>query len=138
MPIRSFPRLRLARAACGLLLMACAALAMAQREAFSEARFQALQAEGALVLVDVHADWCPTCAMQQTVIAAYAAARPQVRLHHLIVDFDADKRWVTHFRAPRQSTLILFRGTEQLWFSVAETREAEIFAAIDKAVAAAP
>jgi thiol-disulfide isomerase/thioredoxin len=121
-----------------VLLTGLSALAFAAGEPFSEQRFAALQQEGALVLVDVHASWCPTCAKQQEVITAYIAARPQVKLHHLIVDFDNDKQWVTHFRAPRQSTLLLFRGTEQVWFSVAETREEEIFAAIDKAAAAAP
>jgi hypothetical protein len=121
-----------------MLLTAFAALAHAAGEPFSEQRFAALQQEGALVLVDVHASWCPTCGKQQEVITAYIAARPQAKLHHLIVDFDNDKQWVTHFKAPRQSTLLLFRGKEQVWFSVAETREAEIFAAIDKAAAAAP
>lgn len=105
----------------------------AGREAFSEERFRALQDEGALVLVDVSAEWCPTCARQADVLARYREARPEVSLHVLRVDFDAQKEWVTHFKAPRQSTLILFRGHERRWFSVAETDEATIFAAIDEA-----
>lgn len=34
---------------------------------------------------------------------------------------------MTHFRAPQQSTLILFSGDERAWFAVAETRRDEIF-----------
>ena len=34
---------------------------------------------------------------------------------------------MTHFKAPYQSTLVLFSGTEQVWFSVGETRKERIF-----------
>jgi thioredoxin 1 len=49
------------------------------------------------------------------------------------VDFDTQKQWVTHFRAPGQSTLILFHGDEQIWFSVGETRRQVIFDVLEKA-----
>jgi hypothetical protein len=62
-------------------------------------------------------------------------AHPDVRLHILEVDFDRHKDWVRQFRAPRQSTLILFRGTEQRWYAVAETRREAIFAALNEAAA---
>ena len=132
---------RLARVRRVLLVVALAivsSVALAATEPFTEARFQALQGEGALIVVDVHADWCPTCAKQQKVLDDYQAAHPNVALHRLLVDFDKQKEWVKHFKAPRQSTLLLYRGTEQQWFSVAETRADEIFKAIDTAAAAAP
>ena len=93
-----------------------------QREAFSPERFNALQEQGALVLIEVFADWCPTCAMQQRVLAAFRAQHPSMPLHTLTVDFDSQKEWVRHFGAPRQSTLIIYKGRQRLWFSVAETR----------------
>ena len=129
---------RARRVLLGAALALVSSLALAASEAFSEARFQALQSEGALILVDVHADWCPTCATQQKVLDAYQAAHPDRALHRLVVDFDKQKEWVKHFKAPRQSTLLLYRGTEQQWFSVAETRQDEIFKAIDTAAAATP
>jgi len=103
------------------------------KEPFSQERFEALQAEDALVLIDVYATWCSTCAKQQEILAAYRAENPAVDLHILEVDFDNDKEWVTHFRAPRQSTLLLYRGEEQLWFSVAETDRDAVFAALNEA-----
>lgn len=106
-----------------------------RHEAFTQARFEQLQAADALVLVDVAADWCPTCKRQQGVLAAYQDAHPDVALHILRVDFDAQKPWVAHFKAPRQSTLVLFKGDRQVWFSVAETRRARIFDAINAAAA---
>lgn len=117
-------------------LAATAAIAAGPGERFSEDRFLGLQQQGALVLVDVGAEWCPTCAKQAKVLARYREARPDVALHVLRVDFDSQKDWVTHFKAPRQSTLILYRGDERVWFSVAETDESAIFAAIDEAAGA--
>jgi thiol:disulfide interchange protein len=127
---------RAAIVAVVLLAVAQTPAAASLSEPFSEARFNALQQEGALVLVDVAADWCPTCAKQAKAIQRYREARPAVPLHVLRVDFDAQKDWVKHFKAPRQSTLILYRGSEQVWFSVAETDADAIAAAIDAAARA--
>ena len=102
------------------------------KEPFSPERFAALQAENQLVLVDIYATWCPTCAQQREILKAYRAEHPDVALHILEVNFDDDKASVKRFRAPRQSTLLLYRGEEQLWFSVAETRQEAIFAAINQ------
>ena len=103
-------------------------------EAFTESRFRELQAQNALILVDVTADWCPTCSHQRRVIARYLEKRPDVELHVLELDFDRQRDWVVRLKAPQQSTLLLFRGSTQLWFSVAETREEVIYAAIDEAI----
>lgn len=99
-------------------------------------RFEALQEEGALILVDVFASWCGTCAIQQEVLANFQKDNPGVPLYQLTVDFDDQKRYVRHFRAPRQSTLILYHGGEQVWFSIAETNSDAIYAAINEAAAA--
>jgi thiol:disulfide interchange protein len=92
------------------------------KEPFTQERFEALQSQGALILVDIYAPWCPDCALQQTALSRYREQNPTVALRTLVVDFDNQKSVVTAFRAPRQATLILFRGTERLWFAVAETR----------------
>jgi len=96
-------------------------------EPFTDERFDALQAEGAVVLIDVWAPWCPTCRRQREILAEFQAEHPEVDITILEVSYDDDKDLVRRFRAPRQSTLLLFRGDEQLWFSVAETREAVIY-----------
>lgn len=119
------------------LLIFVGSLSAQGKEAFTEARFEALQAEGALILVSVHADWCPTCRAQQEVLSAFPEKNPDTELYILTVDFDKQKDWVRHFGAPSQSTLILFRGEERVWFSVGETGEDEIYGQIAEAAAGA-
>jgi len=109
------------------VLFAGSPLTAQEKETFTDERFEELQAAGEVILVDVWASWCPTCAQQQDVLAAFQAEHPDVRFHILEVDFDDRKDLVTRFEAPRQSTLILYRGEERLWFSVAETRRDRIF-----------
>jgi thioredoxin 1 len=117
-----------------VLTAACATAQEPEKEAFTDARFTALQEQDAVILLDVFADWCPTCAGQQEILAEYQRQNPDAPLHILTIDFDDQKEEVRRFRAPRQSTLILYRGTEQLWFSIAETRQEKIFAALDEAL----
>ena len=116
----------LASLALAAFLLASPAIAQ-EKETFTDERFEELQAEGAVILVDVWASWCPTCAQQQEVLAAFQDEHPDADFHILEVDFDDRKDLVTRFEAPRQSTLILYRGEERLWFSVAETRRDRIF-----------
>lgn len=105
-----------------------------EKQPFTEERFTALQEQDALILLDVFADWCPTCAGQQKILAAFQEENPEAPLHILTIDFDDQKDQVRRFRAPRQSTLILYRGDERLWFSVAETRREVIFDALNQAL----
>jgi len=144
MPIRSTERFQTASLALAAILalglsgpaLASPAEASAQQavaEPFTAARFEALQADNALILVDVAATWCPTCKAQKAVIDAFRQQHPELGLHVLTVDFDAQKEWVKHFKAPRQSTLLVYKGSEQRWFAVAETREDVIAAALRQA-----
>jgi thioredoxin 1 len=103
---------------------------------FTRERFEALQEQNALILLDVFATWCPTCAQQQKVLAEFRQQHPDVPLHTLTIDFDDQKEFVRQFAAPRQSTLIVYRGKERVWFSVAETRAEVIFAELHKAAQA--
>jgi len=134
-PIRNVARVFLLVLAT--LVASVASLSAQQKEPFTPERFAQLQQQDALILIDVYADWCPTCAAQQRILAAFQSEHAEVPLHILEVDFDRQKEHVTHFSAPRQSTLVLFRGTERLWFSVAETRKDVVFAELVKAHSAA-
>jgi len=120
------------------LTLAFAGHALAlEKEPYSEERFAALQDAGAVVLIDVFADWCSTCKRQQAILKQYREDNPEKNFHILEVNFDNDKELVRKLRAPRQSTLVLYSGDSQFWYSVAETRPEVIAAELDKAIAAA-
>ena len=115
------------------LLISPFALAL-EKVPFDPDHFATLQANNEVILVDVYADWCSTCARQQRIIQAFRDENPRKPFHVLEIDFDDDKQWVRHFRAPRQSTLLLYAGEQQFWFSVAETRPEIIHAELSKAL----
>lgn len=117
----------------GLFISALLSFSAWAMEPFSEAAFKSAQADNGLVLVDVKAKWCPTCARQAKVLKAYQKKYPESKIKILVVDYDEQREWVKHFKAPRQSTLILFQGEKRVWFSVAETRQHVIFANLQKA-----
>lgn len=107
--------------------------AHAGKEPFSEALFNTYQNNNELILIDVFATWCPTCRKQAKILDQYFAENPDSKLKVLKVNFDTQKDWVTHFRAPRQSTFVLYRGNEKLWFSVADTNKTKIFNKLSQA-----
>lgn len=119
-----------------IALMMLLSSSMAQAKTpFTPEAFQQAQANNEVVLIDVYASWCPTCRRQSTVLADYFQQHPTSKIKVFVVDYDEQKQWVTHFKAPRQSTLILFKGKQQLWMSVAETNAEKIAAALVQAEA---
>jgi thiol-disulfide isomerase/thioredoxin len=107
--------------------------ASAQKHPFNETLYQQYQDSEQVYLVDVFATWCPTCKKQSNIIDQYFSENPDSKIKVLVVDYDVQKEWVTHFRAPRQSTLLLYKGEKQLWFSVAETSKDKIFTQLKQA-----
>lgn len=107
-----------------------------EAERFTPQRFAALQAQEALILVEIHATWCVTCRRQREIVRRYREIHPGVDLVLLSIDFDTQKPAVESLGAQYQSTLVLYRGRERAWYSVAETREEVIFAALNQAAAA--
>lgn len=118
-------------AACFIALLSFSAIA--QKQPFTETLYKQYQDSDSVFLVDVYATWCPTCKKQSQIIDQYFADNPDSKIQVLVVDYDDQKEWVSHFRAPRQSTLLLYKGNERLWFSVAETNKNKIFTQLKQA-----
>ena len=110
------------------------ALAEAEQP-FTDAAFQAAQAAGKPILVEVHAVWCPTCARQRPIIAKLLAEQDFAGLVVLRVDFDDQKDVVRRFDVPMQSALIVFHGTAERGRSIGDTQEASIRALLEKSAA---
>lgn len=101
---------------------------------FTSAAFAAAQKAGKPILVEIHADWCPTCKAQAPIISEL---RKQPRFKNLTVmrvDFDGQKDTVKQLGARTQSTLITFKGSTETGRSVGDTNRASIEALLGKAI----
>ena len=101
---------------------------------FSAEAFKAAQASGGPILVEIHADWCPTCKAQNPILDRLTSASKFKDLKIFRVDFDAQKAVVKEFGAQMQSTLIVFKGAAEQGRSVGDTKEASIGALLDKSL----
>lgn len=97
---------------------------------YSQTAFEQAQADGRVILVDVYADWCSTCKAQKPLlddIAKDAALEDALLVR---VDFDTEKDFLTAHRVPRQSTILVFIGAEEVSRSIAETNPERLRTAI--------
>jgi len=101
---------------------------------FSAEAFKTAQAAGSPILVEIHADWCPTCKAQGPILDRLTADPKFKNLKIFRVDFDAMKMMVKEFGARMQSTLIVFKGTAEQGRSVGDTNEASIASLLDKSL----
>jgi thiol-disulfide isomerase/thioredoxin len=101
---------------------------------FDAKAFQAAQASGRPILVEIYADWCPTCKAQAPVLDKVSSAPGLSNLARFRVDFDTQKSVVKGFGARYQSTLVLFKGKTELARSIGETSEDKIRAMLSKAI----
>ncbi|MDH6230759.1 thioredoxin 1 [Mesorhizobium soli] len=102
----------------------------AERKTFDAAAFEAAQQQGARILVDIWASWCPTCRAQKPIIDHLAEQPANSDLVIFAVDFDSQKPVVRRFGAQRQSTLIAFRGRTETGRSVGDTNPSSIAALV--------
>ena len=101
---------------------------------FSASAFKAAQMAGDPILVEIHADWCPTCKAQKPILDKLTADPKFKQLKIFRVDFDSMKPVVKQFGAQMQSTLIVFKGLAEQGRSVGDTRESSISALLNKSL----
>ena len=97
---------------------------------FSSNAFEQAQAAGKAVLIDVSAPWCPTCRQQKPTIQGLEKSIPSLVVFE--VDFDTAKDVLRRFRVQTQSTLIVFKGTNEMGRSIGETDPEKIKALVSK------
>ena len=93
----------------------------AEEQPFTRQAFEAAQSSGKSILVEIHASWCPTCKAQKPILSKLFADPKFRNLAVFRVDFDDQKDEVRNFKARIQSTLITFKGKEEVARSVGDT-----------------
>jgi thiol-disulfide isomerase/thioredoxin len=118
------------KALCIAAIVALPSLALAG-EPFDSTAFEASQAAGKSVLVDVTAPWCPTCKQQRSIVQEIEKEHPDLVVYE--VDFDSAKDVLKKFHVQYQSTLIVFKGAKEVGRSTGETDRAPIRSLVAKA-----
>jgi thioredoxin 1 len=106
----------------------------ADRITFDQRAFEAAQAAGKSILVDVSAPWCPTCRAQKPIIEKLSLLPAYKDLQIFDVDFDTQKAVLHSLKVQQQSTLIVFKGSKETDRSVGSTDPNAIGDLLKKAI----
>lgn len=101
---------------------------------YTDQAFKAAQDAGKPILVEIHADWCPTCKAQRPILDKLSSQPQYAPIERFRIDFDSQKNLVKRFKAKMQSTLVLYKGKTEVARSVGETDEGHIRAMLNRAL----
>jgi thioredoxin 1 len=96
------------------------------RSSFTDAAFESAAQSGRPVLIEFHADWCPTCRAQEKVVNALAVDPAYRNVIVLRVLFDSEKNLLKRFGVRQQSTLIVFKDGKEMARAVGMTSPGDI------------
>jgi len=85
----------------------------AENQPYSQAAFEAAQAAGRPILIDVHAWWCPVCGSQARTIRDTVTAPQYDKLLVLRINYDKQKADWQKLGVKKQATLIAYHGTRE-------------------------
>ncbi len=124
-------KISIAAALAGLAVaFAAPVIAMEQKATYEAAMFDKAQADNQHIVVEVFKKGCPTCAAQQPGLKAAKEKFPKAAF--VTVDFNGDAAPIERFKAVKQSTIIVYKGSKEVSRIVGETDAEAIVAAIAK------
>ncbi|MEM8725367.1 MAG: thioredoxin domain-containing protein [Pseudomonadota bacterium] len=99
-------------------------------QTYDEAEFMMAQGKGKTIVVDVYADWCPTCRAQAPILDELRKERQNSNTLFVKVNFDDEKAFLRAHRIPRQSTVLVFKGKKEVARSIAQTNRSALRSAV--------
>ncbi len=108
--------------------------AWSTRADYSQAAFSAAAKEGRVIVLDFHADWCPTCLKQATVLAELGEEAALREVVLLVVDYDTASELKSRFGVSAQSTIVVLRGEQEISRATGVTVKDDLRAVIAKAL----
>ena len=106
----------------------------ADNKPFDQKAFEAAQAAGKPILVEVNAPWCPTCKAQAPILSKLKSEARFSNLAAFSIDFDSQKDLLKKFNVQKQSTLIVFKGKQESGRSTGVTDAKAIDTLLSKAI----
>lgn len=116
------------------LALGSLAVAGVDKQPFDQKAFEAAQAAGKPILIEVSAPWCPVCKAQAPILKRLSSEARFKDLVSFNIDFDTQKTLLKKFNVQRQSTLIAFKGKQEVGRSTGETNAASIEALLAKSI----
>lgn len=113
---------------------AAVSLAVAAPRPFDQAAFDQAVAAGGPVIVQFHADWCPTCRAQKPVVEQLLGEPAMKPVQFFVADFDTEKALKKALRVSQQSTFVVFKGGKEVTRSTGQTSRAGIEAVFARAL----
>jgi thioredoxin 1 len=101
---------------------------------FTQADFDKAVADGKSVVVEFHADWCPTCKKQAPIVKEIAADPAYKNFVFLTADYDKEVELKKKHNVTKQSTFVVFKGGKEVARSTGQTAKADIAGTFAKAM----
>ncbi len=99
---------------------------------YTQSAFQQAQSDQKHIVIEVFKKGCGTCAAQKPSLEAARAKYPDATF--MKFDFVNDTDAVKEFKVVKQSTIIVFKGKDEVARLVGETNRGAILGAIEKGV----
>lgn len=115
-------------------LLMVTAFAIAGEQPFSTATFDRLLADGRPVVVDFHADWCPTCRAQAPIVRELLSTPEFKNLTVLVANYDTEAALRKSLKVAKQSTLVVFRHGKEVARSTGDTSRDGLAALLRQAI----
>lgn len=109
-----FKRINSIMAIAAALTITAAVASAAEPMPFNQQAFMKAKSEGKTVLVDFHADWCPVCRKQASVLPDVLKHDSYQNVVAFTANFDSEKKLEKKLKVNHQSTLVVFKGEKEV------------------------
>jgi thiol-disulfide isomerase/thioredoxin len=86
------------------------AFAAKQFAAYDKAKLETLIKSGATVVVHVHAEWCPVCRRQMSLLDELLVQPKFEKFQAVRVNYDVDRDFLAAHKVKRQANILVFKG----------------------------
>lgn len=124
----------LSAAGASTLAIAARPVFAAPARPFVLAEFRAAQEADKAILIDITASWCPACRLQKPILARLLTSARFAEMVAFEIDFDKQKDFVRLMDTRMQSTLIAWRGADEMGRTVGDTNPVSIEALLEMAM----
>jgi thioredoxin 1 len=115
-------------------MAAIAPVAALDKAPFDAKAFEDAQTAGKAILVEITAPWCPTCKAQAPILAKLSSTPKFKDMVRFNIDFDSQKDLLRKFNVRMQSTMIAFKGKQEVGRSTGDTNPDSIERLLEKSI----